>query len=355
MSLQETTMKTKSAQRVAFPRFVAALLVSVAVAGVARAETPEEFYRGRTINLIIGFDVGGGYDIYARLGGRFLGDHIPGQPKIVPQNMPGAGGLAAMNYLYRVAAKDGSVIGATHSNIALGQIMGGNNIEYDAKTFNWLGRMTSTIDVHYVWHTSKTMSFDDLKTRETIAAGTGPSSNSVIFPKLLNAIVGTKIKLIAGFKGTNEANLAMQRGEVEMVDKPWEGVKSENGDWLRDKQIRLIVQYGVNRHRDLPDLPTIVERMQTDEQKQIMRLFVSTSEIGRSMLIPPGVPQDRVDALRAAFVAMTRDPALVAEAKKANLDLDPLSGEEMQKLVVSTFDLKPDMVEHARTIYPQAK
>jgi tripartite-type tricarboxylate transporter receptor subunit TctC len=315
------------------------------------AQTPEQFYRGKTVNLIIGFDVGGGYDVYARLGGRYLGDHIPGSPKIIPQNMPGAGGLAAMNYLYRAAPKDGSVIGATHSNVALGQIMGSPNIEYDARKFNWLGRMTSTIDVHYVWHTSETKTFDDLKTRVTVAAGTGPSSNSVIFPKLLNAVIGTKIKLIAGFKGTNEANLAMQRGEVEMVDKPWEGVKSENGDWLRDKQIRLIVQYAVNRHRDLQDLPTIVERMDTEEQKQIMRLFVSTSEIGRTMVIPPDVPKDRVAVLRAAFVAMTKDPALLADAKKLNLDLDVLNGEQLQKLVTTTFDLKPEVVEEARKLY----
>lgn len=351
-------MNVKRAHQTGGRRLLAAAILvatSFALAGPVTAETAEQFYRGRTINLIIGFDVGGGYDIYARLAARYLGDHVVGAPKIVPQNMPGAGGLAAMNYLYRVAPKDGSVIGATHSNIALGQIMGGKNIEYDARKFNWLGRMTSTIDVHYVWHTSPTKSFDDLKTRVTVAAGTGPSSNSVIFPKLLNAIAGTKIKLISGFKGTGQANLAMERGEVEMVDKPWEGVKSENGDWLRDKKIRLIVQYGVNRHRDLPDLPTIVERMETDEQKQIMRLFVSTSEIGRSMVIPPNVPSDRVEAMRDGFVKMTRDPALLAEAKKANLDLDPMSGADLQKLVASTFDLKPEVVEHARKIYPQSK
>jgi tripartite-type tricarboxylate transporter receptor subunit TctC len=332
-----------------------AAILACALAAPAAAQSADDFYRGRSINMIIGFDVGGGYDIYARLGARYLGYQVSGQPKVVPQNMPGAGGLAAMNYLYKVAAKDGSVIGATHSNIALGQIMGGKNIEYDARGFNWLGRMTSTIDVHYVWHTSQTVTFDDLKTRETVAAGTGPSSNSVIFPKLLNAIAGTKIKLISGFKGTNEANLAMQRGEVEMVDKPWEGVKSENGDWLRDKQIRLIVQYGVNRHHDLPDLPTIVERMQTEEQKQIVRLFVSTSEIGRTMVMPPGVPKERVAALRDGFTKMTKDPALLAEAKKMNLDLDPLSGAELQRLVTSMFELKPDVVAHARAIFPESK
>jgi tripartite-type tricarboxylate transporter receptor subunit TctC len=330
-----------------------ALVVAFAALAVRplAAQTPEQFYRGKTINLIIGFDVGGGYDIYARLGARHLGDYIPGMPKIVPQNMPGAGGLAAMNYLYRVAAKDGSAIGATHANIALGQIMGGKNIEYDARKFNWLGRFTSTIDVHYVWYTSPTKTFDDLLTRETVTAGTGPSSDSVVFPKVLNAILGTKFKLISGFKGTSDANLAMERGEVEMAVKPWEGVKSENADWLRDKKIELLIQYSVNRHRDLPDLPTIVERMKTDEQKQIMRLFVSTSEIGRTMVIPSDVPKDRVDALRAAFDKMMKDPALIAEAEKLKLDLDPMSGVDLQKLIASTFDLKPEVIDKARQFY----
>ena len=315
------------------------------------AQTPEQFYRGKTVNLIIGFDVGGGYDIYARLGARHLGDYIPGTPKIVPQNMPGAGGLAAMNYLYRVAAKDGSVIGATHANIALGQVMGGNNIEYDARKFNWLGRLTSTIVVHYVWHTSPTKTFADLKTRETVTAGTGPSSDSVVFPKLLNAILGTKFKLVSGFKGTADANLAMERGEVEMAVKPWEGVKSENAEWLRDKKIALLIQYSVNRHRDLPDLPSIIERMETEDQRQIMRLFVSTSEIGRTMVIPPDVPKDRVDTLRVAFDKMMKDPTLIAEAEKLKLDLDPMGGVDLQKLIASTFDMTPGVVERARKLY----
>jgi tripartite-type tricarboxylate transporter receptor subunit TctC len=329
---------------------VAGLGVLIATSPLA-AQTPEQFYRGKTVNMIIGFDVGGGYDIYARLGARHLGDYLPGAPKIVPQNMPGAGGLAAMNYLYRVAAKDGSVIGATHANIALGQIMGGNNIEYDARKFNWLGRLTSTIVVHYAWHTSPTKTFADLKTRETLTAGTGPSSDSVVLPRVLNAILGTKFKVITGFKGTADANLAMERGEVEMAVKPWEAVKSENAEWLRDKKINLLIQYSVNRHRDLPDLPTIVERMETEDQRQIMRLFVSTSEIGRTMVIPPEVPKDRVDALRSAFDKMMQDATLIAEAEKLKLDLDPLGGADLQKVVASMFDVTPAVVEQAHRLF----
>lgn len=334
-----------------FRHAAAIAVIALAPFSAALAQSPGEFYRGKSLNLIIGFDVGGGYDIYARLAARHLGDYIPGKPTVVPQNMPGAGGLAAMNYLYRAAAKDGSVIGATHANIALGQIMGGKNIEYDARKFNWLGRMTSTIDVHYVWYTSPTKTFDDLFKRETVTAGTGPSSDSVVFPKVLNAIFGTKFKLVTGFKGTSDANLAMERGEVEMAVKPWEGVKAENGEWLRDKKITLLIQYSSHRHPDLPNLPTVLERMKTDDQKQIMRLFISTSEIGRTLVIPPTSPADRVAALRQAFDKMMRDPDLIAEAKKLKLDLDPMSGAELQKLIDSTFDLPPAVVERARALY----
>ena len=194
-----------------FRHAAAIAVVALAPISSAMAQGPGEFHRGKNLNLIIGFDVGGGYDIYARLAARHLGDYIPGKPTIVPQNMPGAGGLAAMNYLFRAAAKDGSVIGMPSINIVRGQLLGGKNIEYDARKFNWLGRMTSTIDVHYVWYTSPTKTFDDLFKREAVTAGTGPSSDSVVFPKVLNAILGTKFKLVTGFKGTSAANLAMER------------------------------------------------------------------------------------------------------------------------------------------------
>lgn len=315
------------------------------------AQTAERFYQGRALNMIIGFDVGGGYDLYARLAARHLSRHVVGKPNVVAQNMPGAGGLSAMNHLYKVAAKDGSVIGAIHSNIALGQLLGGLNIEYDARKFNWLGRMTSTIDVHYAWHTTPVKTLADVKARETIVAATGPASNSTIYPRVLNEIMGTRFRVIGGFKGTNDANLAMERGEVEAVLKPWEGVKSGDAAWLRDKKITLFVQYGVNRHPDLPNLPTVVESMDNDEQRQIMRLFVSTSEIGRSLLIPPEVPADRVAALRSGFNAMVKDAAFRAEADKLQMEIDPLPGEAMQDLIAQTFDMSPALVERARELY----
>ena len=332
------------------PIAAAAIALSASV-GSAQAQSADQFYQGRAVNMIIGFDVGGGYDIYARLVARHLGSHLAPRATVVPQNMPGAGGLSAMNYLYRSSAKDGSVLGAAHSNIALGQLLGGSNIDYDARQFNWVGRMTSTIDVHYAWHTSATKKFADIRQRETYVAGTGPSSNSTIMPRVLNELAGTRFKLVTGFKGTNDANLAMERGEVEMVLKPWEGVKSGNADWLRDHKINLIVQYGINRHPDMPDVPTIVEAMETDEQREILRLFVSTSDIGRSLMMPPGVPKDRVEAVRAAFMKMAQDATFKAEADKAQMELDPMSGADLQKLIADTFDMSPARVAEAKALY----
>jgi tripartite-type tricarboxylate transporter receptor subunit TctC len=323
----------------------------ILTASPAATQTAERFYQGRALNMVIGFDVGGGYDLYARLAARHLSRHVAGKPNVVAQNMPGAGGLTAMNHLYKVANKDGSVIGAVHSNIALGQLLGGLNIEYDARKFNWLGRLTSTIDVHYAWHTTPVKTLADVKARETIVAATGPASNSTIYPRVLNEIMGTRFRVIGGFKGTNDANLAMERGEVEAVLKPWEGVKSGDAAWLRDKKITLFVQYGVNRHPDLPNLPTVVESMDNDEQRQIMRLFVSTSEIGRSLLIPPDVPADRVAALRAGFNAMVKDASFRAEADKLQMEIDPLPGEDMQSLIAQTFDMSPALVQRARELY----
>ena len=327
------------------------LVFSAALTAPARAQSAEQFYQGRSIAMIIGFDVGGGYDIYARLAARHLGAHMIGRVTVVPQNMPGAGGLSSMNHLYRSAAKDGSVLGISHSNVALGQLLDGPNIDYDARKFAWVGRMTSTIDVHYAWHGSATRNFADTKQRETFVAGTGPSSNSTILPRVLNELIGTRFRLVTGFKGTADANLAMERGEVEMVLKPWEGVKSGNADWLRDRKINLIVQYGVNRHPDLPDLPTIVEVMDSAEQKQIMRLFVSTSEIGRSLMLPPGVPADRIAAIRKAFDAMTKDAAYKADADKAQMELDPMGGADLQKLIDETFAMSPPLVAQAKALY----
>ncbi len=338
-----------------FPfRTVAAIMIFCpALYTSAHAQSAAQFYKGKSLALIVGFDAGGGYDVYARLLARYLPHHLAGITGVVTQNMPGAGGLSATNYLYKVAPKDGSVLAATHSNVALAQLLGGRNVEYDARQFNWVGRMTSAIDVHYSWHTSTIKNFSDIKIHEAIAAGTGPTSNSVIFPRLLNELLGTRFKLITGYKGTSEGNLALERREVDLVLKPWEGVKSGNADWLADRKINLIVQYSVNRHPDLLELPTVVDVMETEEQRRLIRIFASTSDIGRSLAMPPGVPAERVDEVRKAFVATMKDSRFLVEAESMKVEIDPMDGVRLHDLIASTFDISSEMKINATRIYEQ--
>ncbi|MFM2128834.1 MAG: hypothetical protein RL477_380 [Pseudomonadota bacterium] len=344
-------------------RFLSIVLTGALVAAAplvcgpspAAAQSGGSFYKGKTVRLVIGFEPAGSYDLYARLAGRWLGRHVPGQPNVVPQNMPGAGGLSAANHVFRIAARDGTVLAALHNNIAFAQVTGTPNVEYDARKFNWIGRMAAPSDVHYAWHASGVKSFDDLFRKQVVVAGTGPSSNSVIYPTVLNQLMGTKLKILAGFKGTSPANLALERGEVDMALKPWAGIKSGNGDWLRDRKIVLIVQYSGERNPELAEVPTIVELAKTDEQRQVFGLLTRSTDIGRALSMPPGVPADRVAVMRKAFADMIRDPAMLAEAKKLQLDLEPADGARLEKIVASTFDIGEGAVARAKAILAQGK
>ena len=331
--------------------FTAAAIAAVVLLPCGlQAQTVEQFYAGKTISMIIGFDVGGSLDVYGRLAARHLGNHIPGHPTIVPQNMPGASGLTAANYLYRAAAKDGAVLGVIHPNSAFAQVIGMKSIQYDARKFNWVGRLTSSNSVFYTWHSSPTKTLDDLMARETVVGGIGPLTDGAIYSRMTNHVLGTKIKMIQGYKGTAAANLALERGEIEGLFNIWEGMKSLNADWIRDGKINLVAQFVTKRHPELPQVPAIIEAAKTDEQRQVIRLFLSTAEVGRTVLLPPDVPQDRVDAVRVAFVAMLKDPEFLAEAQKMKLALTPLDGEGLQKLNIDTFGASPKAVETAQKI-----
>lgn len=334
-------------------RYLPAIAIATTLAtygSLAQAQSQADFFAGKSIRVIIGFDPGGGYDTYARLAARHLARHVPGNPSFVPQNMPGGGGITSANHLYNVAPKDGTAMGALHVNVAFNQVVGGANLKYDARRFIPIGRMTGTMDVHYSSAASGVKSFADLKQRQVVVAGTGPASNSVVYPRVMNELLGTKLKILAGFKGTTAANLAMERGEADMVLKPWEAIKSGNAEWLRDGKIHLIVQYSLRRGAELKNVPTILEVSETDEQRQIFELLVGSSEIGRFLTYPPDVPADRVAVMRAAFMAMVADPQLKAEAEKLKMDLDPLDGAELQKLVDRTFAIPAPIVEKAKAL-----
>jgi tripartite-type tricarboxylate transporter receptor subunit TctC len=319
----------------------------------AQAEPAADF-AGKTLTIIASFEAGGPYDFYARMIARHIGAHLPGTPNVIVQNMPGAGGLRGANYLYNVAAKDGTVMGVVSQTVAVGQVLGTTpGIQYDANKYTWIGRMNANVEVDHAWHASGVRSIDDVMKREVIAAGTGPTSSSVVMRRLMNELVGTKYKLVTGFQGPTSAQLAFERGEVDAIVKPWSSIKSGTPEWLRDKKIFLLVQFTRERHRELQDVPAIVDLARNDEQRQILALFAGGAPLGTALLAPPGVPEAVATALRHGFDVAMRDPALLDDVKKARVDIEPLSGERLQEVVADTFDIPQDVLARAQALSRQ--
>lgn len=312
----------------------------------AHAADPADIYRGKNVTFIIGGSgVSGGYDTYSRLIAAHIGAHLPGSPNVVPQNMPGAGGIRAANYLYNVAPKDGLTLGMIDQAIYLTQILGKSELKVDAVKFNWIGRMLSNNTVLFSWHTSDVKTIQDAYTKQLVVAAPGSSSRAN-WTVLSNAL-GMKFKIISGYAGTNEGKLAMQRGEVQGLSMPWPVLKAENGDWIKNGTINLLMQTSSVKAADLPNLPRMIDLAKDEDTKQLLELFSSPSTIGRSVVAPPGIPADRVALLRKAFMEAIKDPDLLAAAKTAKLDLDPLSGEELQA-TIGGKKFPPVLIERAR-------
>src|SRR3954454_2738936 len=255
--------------------------------GTAQAQSTEPFFARKTITISIGYTAGGSYDLYGRLGARHLGKHLPGQPIVVAQNMPGAGSLKAANYIYEVAPKDGTALGVVVESIALEQALANPAAQYDASKFTYVGRVATSNNIFMQWHTSKVQSIADSQKIESSLAGTGPGSIAETVPRLLNALAGTKVKLVSGYPASNEAMLAMERGEVEGSSSSWAAVSIAKKEWLRDKNIRIILQTAPQRARDLPDAPALPEIGTGAEDKQVYQLYASGSAIGRTVIAPP--------------------------------------------------------------------
>lgn len=315
--------------------------------GNAAAAADEPFYKGKTVTFIIASDVGGGYDTYSRLIANHIGRHLDGQPSVVAQNMPGAGSIRAANHLYNVARKDGTVIGMVDQAIYLSQILGTPELKADATKFNWIGRILSNSAVLFVWHTAPVQKAEDLFTKELIVAATGTASR--LNWQVLNAVVGAKFKIISGYKGTADSRLAMQRGEVHGLSMPWSALKNEAGEFLKDKSITLILQTGADKHRELQQLPRMVDLARNDDERRLLTLFSSPSTVGRSVMAPPDLPKERTTELRKAFMAAITDPALLADVAKAKLELDPLSGEELQASI-GGGEIPAALIERARQV-----
>jgi tripartite-type tricarboxylate transporter receptor subunit TctC len=312
-------------------------------------------FSGKTVTIVSSFAPGGGYDIYGRLFAAHVAKHLPGEPTVVVKNMPGAGGLVGTNYLFNVAPKDGLTLGVPPQTVVIAQTMGSSSVKFDPQKFNWIGRINSNVEVEQLWHTSGVKTIADARTREVSVAGTGPDSSSVVFPRLLNDILGTKFKVVSGYTGVSMAALAMERGEVQGMVRPWSIIKTMRPEWLREKKINLLVQYGGKRHPELQDIPAVVDLAENDSQRQIFALYASGSDVGRSIVAPPDVPPDVIEALRTAFDETMKDPAFLEDARKSELDLDPLSGKELQALIERAGAVSPDVIEAARKYYDSGR
>jgi tripartite-type tricarboxylate transporter receptor subunit TctC len=312
-----------------------------------QAENPEEFFKGKQINLIIGYNPGGSYDIYARLAATLLPKYIPGNPKIVPQNMPGVGSAKAGDYLFNQASRDGLTLGVIGQQLVVSQALGDATVKFDISKFNWIGRFTPGGEVTVIWHTSPTRTLADAMKRETTLAATSAGSSSDSFPLLMNRLAGTKFKMIRGYSGITGTILAMERGETEGAHATVEQLLYAKKDWQRDKKASVLVQYTMECHPAFPDAPAMGEFGRTALDKQVIALFAGTADIGRSMMAPPEVPADRLAVLRRAFDTMAKDPAFQQEIEQRNLEFGPMSGVELQRRVAAMLSVSPEVVRHA--------
>jgi tripartite-type tricarboxylate transporter receptor subunit TctC len=326
------------------PRAVFALLAAALACSPAAAQEP--FYKGKTISLIIGSNTSGGYDTYGRMLARHMGKHLAGHPNFVTQNMPGAGGLRSANHLYNVAPKDGTVFGIFDQAVFLDQLLGATALRGDAKNFNWIGRLIGNSAVLFAWHTAKVKKIEDALTQELIVAA--PGSSSRLNWTALNTVAGTKFKLLTGYEGPASSKIAMERGEVEALSLPWPVLQAENPEWLRDKKVNLLLQTGVEKNRTLPDLPRMVDLAKTDDDRNVLEIFAASSVVGRSFAAPPGLPAERVQELRTAFLAMTKDDEFLADIAKLNFDLEPLPGADLQAFIAK--DRPAALIERAKEI-----
>ena len=330
-------------------RTIFSILALLLAAGDGAAQ-PEVFAR-KTITVTIGYTAGGSYDLYGRMIARHLGKHIPGTPTVIVQNMPGAGSLKAANYLYEVAPKDGTALGVIVESAALEQALANPAVQYDAAKFTYLGRVATSNNIFMQWHTAKVQSLDDARRMETSLAGTGPGSIADTVPRLLNALTGTRFKLVSGYPASSEAMLAMERREVDGASSSWTAVTVSKQNWLREKKIKIILQTTPERTAELPEAPSLGEIGNTPEDKQVFALYASGSAIGRSLLAPPGIAAERVQALRNAFQAMVVDPEFVADLQRTDVELSPLSGEQVAELVTRTLSVPAAVRERAKLAF----
>ena len=317
------------------------------VPNAARAQDPAAFYAGKSVELDIGYSVGGGYDLYGRLLARHLGRHIPGNPTIVPKNMEGAGSLRLANYLYMAAPRDGTVIGTVARGIAFDPLLNESGAQYDATKLSWLGSANNEVAVCVALKSAGVTSFDQLYSRSLTIGSTGIADDTYQFPAVVNAVLGTKFKIVTGYPGGNDVSLAIERGEVDgRCGWSWSSLITTRPAWLAEKKISVLVQMSLAKHPDLQDVPLIMDMAKTDEEREIFKLIFSRQIMGRPFLAPP-LPPERLAVLRKAFDDTMTDKQFLADAAQNNIEINPVPGTQIQAMIKEGYNTPPDVVKKA--------
>jgi tripartite-type tricarboxylate transporter receptor subunit TctC len=316
----------------------------------ARAEPVADFYKGKQIRMIVRTTPGGDYDQYSRLLARFMGKHIPGNPQFVVVNMPGGGGITAANYMAQVAPRDGTVVGIVSQGLAADQALGMSpQLKADLREFNWIGNVVYSNQLLVVWHTSPTRTIEDAKQRVTTIGTTGAGSASVQYPAFYNNVLGTRFKIVFGYPGGQHIDLAMERGEVEgRGTNPYSGWMASKPTWIPTKQIIPLIQAGLEKEPALPDVPLIIDQPVKPEDKPLLQFMAQASTVGRPLATTPGVPAERVAALRAAFQATLKDPEFIAAAAHENMEINPMNGDKMQEIIFGLLSSPKDVRDRVK-------
>ncbi|HTH97203.1 MAG TPA: tripartite tricarboxylate transporter substrate-binding protein [Stellaceae bacterium] len=332
--------------------FAAGMTVAMASASVAaKADSVADFYKGKTVTVLIGTSAGGGYDLYARVLAKYMGKHIPGNPTLVPQNMPGAGTLRVANYIYEVAPKDGTVFGTFSRSMPLSPLLKLPGVKFDSLKYTWLGSITKDTMTCISWKDSPVKKWDDIFTHEFKVGGEGKGADPDVYATMIKNAFHAKIKLVTGYPGTADITLAMQRGELDGVcGFSYSSVRSTHDDWIKTKQINFIIQGALEPDPNLPGVPMMIDEGKTPEQKAMLKLALAPQAIARPFVAPPGIPADRAQALQKAFDDTMKDPDFVADAKKLGLDVNPMTGAQALAMLKDIYKTPDSVVKETRAV-----
>jgi tripartite-type tricarboxylate transporter receptor subunit TctC len=325
-------------------------------AGAAQAQSPEQFYKGKNVTLLIPFDVGSGYDTYARAVARHIGKHIPGNPNIVPSNMLGGGGLVLSNHLYHVAPKDGSVFALMSRSNNAEPLLGNPAARFDPRNFSWIGNIAPEVSICAAWHTAGFSSWQDITKKEFIATSSGASADNNVYPLLFNALLGTRFKVVIGYKGGASMNKAIESGEAHgRCGWSWTSIKATQYDWVTDKKIVLLMQAALKKSPDLPNVPLAIDLAKTPSDRKALEFLFSPQAIAWALAGPPTMPADRLAAMRKAFTDTMKDKEFLADAKKLKLDIDPMSAEEVIAVINAMYAAPPESIAKIRNVMKPEK